>query len=241
VDLALRVQASVAAYADITLYLASFVGSQRIDTVTLSLRDVYFGADSTIWIHDLARLVDDYPDRITYEGNGVINGFIATSDTSHVRATIELVAPLRFRMDTVNAPGDVQRIDIEPIEDIENATAHIKIWNRLPLGGETQLLLARDSLALIPGSHQPVDTAFTIVIPVPPLENGRAASTLLSEFDVPLSVAVINLLRARPFFARVAIILPGAGEQEFIAHASDFVQVQVVGEIIYRINSEDGP
>lgn len=241
VDIALRVESSVALYADVTIYLSSYLGAQRIDTVNIFLRDVYFGADSTLWIRDVAGLVAEYPDRFTYEGNAVVNGIIASSDTSRIRATIELLAPLRFRMDTVQAPGDVQRVDVEPIEDIESAVALVKVWNRLPVGGQTIVLVSPDSMALLPGSGIPVDTVTVAAIPVPPIVEGRATSAVLTEFNVTLDQSIITLLQHPPFFARVSLLLPGAGDQEFIAHASDFVQTQVVGEITYRLNSEDGP
>ena len=150
---------------------------------------------------------------------------------------MELRAPLEFVLDSVHSPGDIERVETNDLEDLQAGSARIRIWNRLPVGGRAFLVAGSDSADVLPNSTADVDTVADLQLPVSPIINGRATGEAYIETTVALSDHMLNLFRTPPFFTRIDLTLPGSEGDTLIAHGTDYVKVQVIADVTYRINT----
>jgi hypothetical protein len=158
-----------------------------------------------------------------------------------VRVNLELRSPLRFRLDNLHAPGQLATVTTTDLRQIQAGTATIRVWNRLPVGGHAYLVAARDSSHVLAGSGARVDTVAQIDVPVPPISNGRANSPTYAEATVVLTDSLLELFRNPPFYTRTDVTVPGAGDSILLAHASDWLKVQVIADVTYRMETEAKP
>ncbi len=235
----LHIVSQVHVTSDFSVYIASFLSGQEIAQVPIVLEQVQLGIDTLFIIEGLGSLLAEYPDSIAYWGHATANGVVLTDERDTVSLSVKVVAPLAFTLDTVNNIGSVQQIDIEPIEDIQSANALIKVWNRLPLGGTVTMYAARDSLDLSPELPLATFSVAQIVVPTPPLQDHRAAMEQYSEHTVTLAEPFVALLQSPPFFVRVDLFLPASLGDTLVAHASDYITVQVIADAAYRVRTGD--
>ena len=153
---------------------------------------------------------------------------------------IELRAPLEFILHPVHAPGDVQRVETNDIADVQDGQATVRVWNRLPAGGRVYLVAASDSMSVLPNSTADVDTVADMQIPVSPIVNYRATAEADTEMTFPLSDAALELFHHPPFFTRLDISMPGSGQDTLIADGSDYIRVQVIADVTYRMDTGGG-
>ncbi|MBI5058390.1 hypothetical protein HZB60_01265 [candidate division KSB1 bacterium] len=240
VDGELALHSAIALAADLTLEISSFYLGALVDSVHVYFPDIYLGADSTLPLPNLAALTSTFPDSFAYSGYLSTRGAVAVYATDQISADISIVAPLRFTLGEVNAPGDVEIVEMDAIDNLQEGSAHIKIWNRLPAGGDAYIIAGHDSTALLPESGQDVDTIYVAVIPTPPISGGRATAEAFAEYQVALTQPILALLEHPPFYFRANIHLPSSGGAERLAHGTDYVTVQVTAQIVHTIDTEDG-
>jgi hypothetical protein len=227
------------ATADAYLNFATWQGAAMLDSANLTVLDLPLGYDTSAVIPGLARLMAVYPDSVSSTGHIVISGTVhdvIPSDT--IRLRVEGRAYLAFTMDTVHSPGDVQRVEGNELKQVQSGSMRIRVWNRLPVGGHAYLMVDRDSTNLLNNSGAIVDTVADLEIPVPPISNGRAQSETYTELSMALDDSLLALFEERKFFTRTDLILPGSNGDTLLAHASDYLKVQPVATVTYRVDTE---
>jgi hypothetical protein len=95
----------------------------------------------------------------------------------------------------------------------------------------------RDSADVLDQSGADVDTVADLTIPVPVVVNGRAQSEAYMELSITLSDSLLELFRNPPFFARTDLTLPGSNGDTLLAHAADYVKVQPIATLTYRVDT----
>lgn len=228
------------AVADAELSFSTWDGHRVIETADLTVTGLSLNRDSSVTISDLANLLAVYPDSASATGSVVLSGTITNlqpNDTLRLR--VEGRAHLAFTLDPVHSPGSIDSIKNGELEDIQSGAVRFRIWNRLPSGGEAFVVISRDSAALAPESGADVDTVAKVTIPQPALVNGRAQSEVYTEITVTLTDSMLSLMRTPPFCSRTDITLPGSNGDTLYAHASDYIKVQPVIEMVLRMQTED--
>jgi hypothetical protein len=241
VDALVNVASGLDAVATTSLDVQTFLGGAYIASRHFDITNLPLAQDTTLAFYGLADLLNQYPDSITALGQIAISGPVAIYETEAVTLDVQLHAPLTFTLSPVHAPSKAQRVEASQLDQIQSATARIRIWNRLPVGGATYIVAARDSAAVLPNSGAIVDTITASSIPVSPVVNGRASGEAYTELTVTLSDSVLAWLHHPPFFTRLDILLPGSNGDTLIAHGSDYVRVQVIADVIYRMDTEGTP
>lgn len=201
--------------------------------------DVYLGSDTTLTTLSVGVWEGIYPDSVSAVSSMILSGRIQSYTSVRIPVVVEIRAPLAFTMDETNPAMEVTRVDNSDLKDVQSGTAKMRIWNRLPVGGRAFLVADRDSSKVLANSGAMVDTVVTLEIPVPALSDGRASEETYAEATVPLSDALLDMLRNPPFFTRTDVTLPGSNGDTLYAHASDYVKVQVIADVVYRINAGD--
>jgi hypothetical protein len=227
------------AVCDFTGRARSFLAGEQIDTADVVVSDANLAADTLAVVNGLAHFVARYPDSVSARGRITISGRVTCYSTDTLRLNVEMHAPLAFTLDTLQPPGEVTRVPNEGLKDVQSGSARIRIWNRLPAGGRVFVVANRDSLDVLPESGAAVDTVADVHIPIPAVVGGRAAETAFAEFTIGLSDSLLELFRHPPFFTRTDIFVPGSGGDTLVAHASDYLKVQVLADVIYRIDTGD--
>ncbi|MDD5087349.1 MAG: hypothetical protein PHI18_00945 [bacterium] len=207
---------------------------------THEFADVYLGSDTTLALLGVSGWSGTYPDSVNVTASMILNGRVQSYTSVTIPVVVEIRAPLAFTMDTTHPSVEVIRVESTDLKDIQSGTARIRIWNRLPIGGSAFLVAAHDSSDVLENSGAAVDTVVKLDVPLPPITDGRATAEAFAETEVTLSDAVVEMLRNPPFFTRTDILLPGSNGDTLYAHVSDYVKVQVIADVIYRINTEDG-
>ncbi|MBU0509818.1 hypothetical protein KKH27_13420 [bacterium] len=225
----------VEADADVTWRI--FADQRLLDADRMRFPDVYLGADTTLVVEGLSEWSDEYPDSISTGTHLKLNGRVRDSTHYAIPLTVELRAPLAFTMDTTCVPGEITRIDNSDLKETQSGTVRIRIWNRLPVGGQVFLVADPDSASVLANSGATVDTIVRADIPLPPMANGRATSDIYTELTIDLTPSFLDLLRHPPFFTRTDITLPGSDEDTLFAHAADYVKVQIIADLVYRIDT----
>ncbi len=237
VDAYVHILSGLDAMASTTLDVETYLNGATIAGRHFNIPDIVLNSDSTVVFTGLADLLNQYPDSMRSLGQIAVNGPVAMYETETIGIELELRAPLTFTLEPVHAPGDVERVETGDIEEIQSATARIRIWNRLPVGGYAYLIAARDSTDVLPASTAAVDTVAQSAFPVSSIEDGRATGEAYTEFTVTLSDSVLEFLRHPPFYTRLDLALPGSDGDTLIAHGSDYVKVQIIADIIYQIRT----
>jgi hypothetical protein len=240
VDAFVHVHEGIDATANTLIDVRTFLFGNSIAQDSINAPDVYLGADTTLEYHDLSGLMNQYPDSISTSGMMIISGPVAMYETETISLDVELRAPLEFTLTPVDAPGDVQRVETQGIEDIQGGNANIRIWNRLPVGGRVYLVADPDSLHVLEHSGFVVDTLADVTIPISTIVGGRATGEAYAELMVPFDANVLSLFQHRPFYTRMQISLPGSNGDTLIAHGSDYIRVQVIADLTYRLHTGGG-
>jgi hypothetical protein len=229
------------AQADLDAELFTYLQQAKLDSQRVNLSAVELNGDSTSVIHGLGHMIAQYPDSASATGTVVINGRVRSYAIDTLRLDVEVRAPLRFTMDTVHFAGTVRRVDTDDLHKIQAGTAIVRVWNRLPVGSRVFVVLARDSLQILPSSTAHSDTLTDVRIPVAMLQDGRAVSDTFSEYRMALTDSTIFLLQHPPFFARTDVLIPGTGRDTLVAHAADYLRVQAIADVTYRVGGEGTP
>ena len=239
VDGFVTVLSNVGASATTSIDVSTHLAGETIGTRHFDIVNVPLGEDTTVEFYNLTDLLAEYPDSMTTVGQIVVSGTVAIYENEAIAVQVDLRAPLAFTMTPVHAPGEVQKIETADLEDVQDGTARVRIWNRLPVGGHVYLIAAKDSAAVLPHSGLPVDTLAMSDIPVSEIVNGRATGEVYAEFTTSISDSLIEWFRNPPFFTRVDIALPSSDGDTLIAHGSDYVKVQIIADVTYRIDTGD--
>jgi hypothetical protein len=224
--------------ADADLNFATWQNGQMLASADLIAHGLHLDRDTSAVIPGLAHLMAVYPDSVSSTGRVTLSGTVhdvQPDDT--VRLEVEGRAYLAFTLDPVHPPGDVQRIDNNDLKNLQSGTVRIRIWNRLPVGGRAILVMDRDSADVLDQSGADVDTVADLTIPVPVVVNGRAQSEAYMELSITLSDSLLELFRNPPFFARTDLTLPGSNGDTLLAHAADYVKVQPIATLTYRVDT----
>jgi hypothetical protein len=229
------------AIADMTASVHTLSDSSTVplDSALFTVRGVPLGRDTTVVFTGLDHMVHPYPDSVFASGTSTLSGRISSYGHDTLQVNLELHAPLCFTMDSLHSPGDAMKFTIDDLKDIQQGSATIRVWNRLPVAGHAFLVAARDSSAVLANSGQVVDTVARIDIPVAPLHNGRATDQAYTEFTIPLSDSVLAWLKSPPFFTRTEVNLP-ASSDTVLAHAGDWVKVQIIADVHYHVSTGGG-
>jgi hypothetical protein len=229
------------AQADFNAELYTYLQQARLDSHHVSVNAFALNGDSTSVIHGLGHLIALYPDSASAAGTVVISGRVRSYAIDTLRLDVEVRAPLRFTMDTVHFTGTVHRVDMDNLENIQSGTAIIRVWNRLPVGSRVFVVLAHDSAQVLPSSSERSDTLTDVRVPVALLQDGRAVSDTFSEYRISLTDSTIFLLQHPPFFVRTDVLIPGTGRDTLVAHAADYLSVQAIANVTYRVGGEGTP
>lgn len=226
------------AVADADINFKTWQDAQILDSANLIAHGLHLDRDTSAVIPELAHLMAVYPDSVSSTGRVTLSGTVhdvQPDDT--IRLEVEGRAYLAFTLDPLHSPGEVQRIDNKDLKDVQSGTVRIRIWNRLPVSGRAFLVMDRDSADVLDNSGAQVDTVADLVIPAPVLVNGRAQSEVYSELTIALSDSLLELFKNPPFFARTDLTLPGSNGDTLLAHAADYVKVQPIATLTYRIDT----
>jgi len=225
--------------ADVDADVRTYLESGHLAMRHVAIPALPLGTDTTAVVHDLASLISVYPDSLSAEGTLTLSGRVESHIDETMTLDVEIRAPLGFTLDPLHFPGDVLRIDNADLEDTQHGSARIRIWNRLPVGGRVFFVVDKDSNRVLPDAGADVDTVANVNIPIAPLTDGRATAATYTEFEIGLSESVLNLLRDPPFFSRTDVRIEGSDGDTLVAHAADWIKVQVVADIIYRVDTGD--
>ena len=241
VDAHIRVIRGISgAVADADLHFTTWYGNQSVATANLTAAGLHLDRDTSAVISDLAYLMQIYPDSISAAGNVIVRGSVENvQPTDTVILQVEGRAYLSFTLDPLHAPTEVQKIETGDFKDVQSGSVRIRIWNRLPVGGRAFLVWDRDSSDVLANSGASVDTVADVQIPMPTVVAGRAQTEAYTDFTLTLNDTLLEYFRHPPFFSRTDITLPGAGGDTLIAHASDYIKVQPIAEITYRVDTGD--
>jgi hypothetical protein len=227
------------AVADANLTLATYQEGHFLDAADLIINNLELDQDSAV-ISGLSHLMAVYPDSVSSSGRLTVNGTVENVEPADtIRLQIEGRAHLAFTLDPVHSPGEVERIDNKDLKDVQSGSVRIRIWNRLPVGARAFLVVDRDSARVLEHSGAQVDTIADIEIPAPVIVNGRAQDEVCRELSVTLDDSLLELFRNPPFFVRTDLTLPGSNGDTLVAHAADYVKVQAVASLTYRIDTGD--
>ena len=69
-------------------------------------------------------------------------------------------------------PGDVQKVELDDLEDVADVVLEARLWNALPMAGTVRLLAARDSLSAAVDSRKGFDTLCAVTLPPAILSTG---------------------------------------------------------------------
>lgn len=239
VEARLRPRQQMSATATVALDVRTYRGGVELARRQIQASGLFLGADTTAVFPGLEDLLSVYPDSIHTTGTLTISGEIRSYTNVSVGLEMELHAPLAFTMDATHAPGTIEQIDSGDLQDIQSGTALIRVWNRLPVGGQMFIVLDSVEANLRHDSGADVDTIAMMELPLPDYSGGRAVGDTYRELTVELSESTLNLFRRPPFFARTDLRMPGSGGDTLLAHAGDYVKLQVTAQLVYRINAGD--
>jgi hypothetical protein len=203
---------------------------------------VWLGRDTTVMFTGLEGLVPSLPDVIGDSGNVVLDGPVLVYDTTTIRGTMELKAPLRFTLDNTHVPGDVDKVNPDPIDDVQEVTLKLHLWNALPVAGTLRLIAAPDSAVAagttINALAAVTETLCTVTLPPAHLVGGRVAQAVESDAEVTPPEGFYEYLQHPPFYVRADLTLDGAANDTLVAYGSDYVKFSATARVRYRISSE---
>jgi hypothetical protein len=228
------------AVGDADLHFTTWDGNQTLASAYLAANGLHLDRDTSVVLSHLAYLMNIYPDSVSATGTITISGTVENvqpSDT--VILEVEGRAYLSFTLDPVHAPTEVIRVETEDLKDVQSGSVRIRIWNRLPVGGRVFMVWDSDSTNVLDSSIANVDTVVDIQIPAPTIAGGRAQEETYTDTTLTLTNTLLEYFRHPPFFSRTDITLPGAGSDTLVAHASDYIKIQPIAEITYRIDTGD--
>jgi hypothetical protein len=237
-DMFMHLQCAVPVQATMNVNLASqrngsTIGSENRSAVA------WLGSDTTLVFRNLTGLVPTLPDWISYSGRAMLNGSVVVHDTSTIRGSIVLTAPLTFTLENTHIPGDVQKADPDATEDVQQVELTIRLWNALPMSGVLKLIAASDSLAVLDGSGQPADTLCVVTLPAAVISGGRVSGSGYREVIVSPPDGFYDLLQHPPFYIRPDLTLNGSEGDTLSAYGSDYVRFSATARVIYRVSSEN--
>jgi hypothetical protein len=237
-DLLLTLRANVPVSAEMTVNLSSTRNGGVLGALTRSAT-AWLGRDTTLIFRDLTGLVPSLPDWIAYSGRATMNGPVSVDDTSSIRGSIVLTAPLRFTLENTHIPGDVQKAEPDAMEDVERVELTVRLWNALPLAGTLTLIAAADSQAVLANSGLPADTLCAVSLPAALITAGRVSGAGYREFTISPPEGLYDLLRHPPFYLRPDLTLNGSVGDTLTAYGSDYVRFSATAHVAYRLSSED--
>ncbi len=238
-DLYLHLQQSFTATADLSVHTRTYYNQSVLRMIDRDITEIGLGSDTTVTIENVTGSLDTYPDSLSCGAQLTMYGRVQSYTNVEIPMIVELRAPLALTLEPINAPGEVVKVETSDLQDIQSGTARFRIWNRLPVGGHAYLVADHDSLDVLENSGAQVDTVANVWIPIPPIADGRAAEDVYTEFTIALDDTMLNLMRNPPFFTRTHLFLNGTDGDTLLAHASDYVKVQIIADVIYRMNTGD--
>jgi hypothetical protein len=237
-DLLLHLQSRVPVQAEMNVSLMSQRHGSVIGMENRSAA-AWLGADTTLVFRNLTGLVPSLPDWISYSGRAMLNGSVVVSDTSTIHGSIVLTAPLTFTLENTHIPGDVQKVDPDKTDDVQQVELTIRLWNALPMSGTLKLIAAADSMAVLDGSGQPVDTLCAVALPAAVITGGRVSGSGYREVIVSPPQEFYQLLQHPPFYIRPDLTLNGTQGDTLSAYGSDYVRFSATARVVYRVSSEN--
>jgi len=239
IDLFLTARSSIAAHGNVNLSLHSTREGREIGLVSYA-EQIAFGYDDTLMFTGLAALAREFPEYIGYSGTVGIGGPVVIYDTSKISGKIELKAPIMFILEDMRIPGDIEKVEPDPIEELQEVSLHVRLWNRLPFSGTLSVIAAFDSAAVMQNSGLPAETLFTLSLPEAQLDGGRVVAPGDSSLDISPPLESYDFMRHPPFYVRPELFIRGTGGDTVAAYGSDYVRFSVTASIKYRISLEGG-
>jgi len=242
-DMRITLQGGMAAQGNLLVSMFSERQGAIIGSVNRSA-SVWLGHDTSVTFTNLEGLVPSLPDLIGDSGNVALDGPVTVYDTTTIRGSLEINAPLRFTLGNSHVPGTVEKVDPDPVDDVQEATLRLHLWNALPLSGTLRLIAAPDSAAAAGHSGTTdalvavPETLCTVTLPRAPLVGGRVAQAVESDADVTPPEAFYDYLRNPPFYVRADLTLDASGNDTLVAYGSDYVKFSATARVRYRISSE---
>lgn len=228
----------IGAFGDVNLLLYSMREGREIGSVSCNAR-INLHRDTTVIFTGLEALTREFPEYIHYSGTVASTGSINMFDTTKIRSLIELKAPLIFTMEDAEVPGDIEKVEPEPVEELQELTLKIRLWNALPISGTISLIAAFDSLAVKQNSGLPAETLFTVSLPEAELANGRVTTPGYQELVIVPPSASYDFIRYPPFYVRSELFIPGNSSDTLIAYGGDYVKFSATATVKYRMSWED--
>ena len=198
---------------------------------------LFLGEDTTVFFDGLEALVPQLPTRFLYSGSVVLNGRAVLYDTTQLRGSLEMTAPLRFVLENLTVTGDVERVDSEPLEDLLDVELRVKVWNALPLTGRLTMIAAWDSAAVAENSGLPADTFFSIVLPQAMFSQGQVSEVGCQELLIHPPESSFHLLREPPFFMRTELDIDDSDGDTLSAYGFDYIRYEAVATVRYRLSA----
>ena len=198
---------------------------------------LFLGEDTTVFFEGLEVLVPQLPTRFLYSGTAVLNGCAVLYDTTRLRGTLELTAPLRFVLGDLNVTGDIEKVDSEPFEDLQDVELRVKVWNALPLTGRLTMIAAWDSDAVAENSGLPADTFFSVALPQAAVSQSQVSEVGYQEIQIHPPESSFYLLREPPFFTRTELDIDDSGGDTLSAYGFDYIRYEAVATVRYRFSA----
>jgi hypothetical protein len=247
VDAYVHILPGMAATTDVDLTLQSQRAGAVVGATPLSRDNINLAADTTLMVSGLAPMISQYPDTVRAMGYLTLHGPVESNVADSVRMEIELRSALAFTLDSLVAPGETRSVEGgNNMEDVQSGNMKFRIWNCLPVGGSVIVYVGYDSLKVYDRTPDLTDSVYVLAqasVALPPINvaTGRPTAEAFTEQTIGIDSTVLHVFRAEKLFSRTEVRLGGSDGVVRRAYGTDYVKVQVIADIQYRIdtNSEE--
>ncbi|MDZ7302904.1 MAG: hypothetical protein ONB44_12310 [candidate division KSB1 bacterium] len=178
--------------------------------------------------------------KITF-GNPAYTGIIR--DTDVVNGTLRFDTPLAFVLPAQRVESDIEVLKIEEgiRSRLKDNLPHGKILarfaNHLPMAASISLNLAQQEAEVFTKPDLIIGP-FTLAMPDLNLTTGRVTREKISQVELTLTEAQLELFQKSPLYTGVLIELPGTNGKLVRITAADYIHVQALAVIAFTMDSD---
>jgi len=201
---------------------------------------------------EAGEIISIMPDSLEISGTATIQGEVDITDESYVEGTVEMDAPLIFRVKhSVMQVGEVSEEEIgqdirEAFEnnDVKNIRLLGEIENHNPLSGEVLLLASADSTAFSSAALAETDTLLSLRLPQPTFSaDGSISEPGYGPISVELDTTEFDLFKNPVVYVKTQVILDSTeteqNRQGWVSlRNTDYIHVKARAEIELKVDLE---
>ncbi len=228
---------------DVSLTLHSSKNGNLVDTAHVTAANIDLGTDTTLVRPGLAGMIAQFPDTVEATGFLTLHGPIESLVADSVKMEIEMRSALAFTLDTLVAPGETRSLEGgNDAKDIQSGSMKFRIWNRLPVGGRVVVYVGYSHDKVFDRTPDLGDSVYVlaeapVALPTINPTTGRPTDEEFSEFTTTITDDLLNVFKADSLYTRTEVRLGGSDGEIRRAYGDDYVKVQVIADILYRIDT----